>query len=69
MKWEMVYATRDLSDYYRIMGALKNVGLKPRTKTISAGAGTGNGHGFECNYQIFVPVESIHRAEESLKCC
>ncbi|KHE72241.1 hypothetical protein [Halobacillus sp. BBL2006] len=64
VEWEMVYATRDLTEYYRVVGTLKNNGFKPKTKTLSH---SGVGRGMRCTYQIYVPNDSFRQAEEVLQ--
>ncbi|MGI8316260.1 hypothetical protein [Halobacillus mangrovi] len=53
-----------MTEYYKVVGALKNNGFKPKTKTLSH---SGIGSGLACTYQIFVHNDFIHEATEVLQ--
>ncbi|MCA1065789.1 hypothetical protein QTG56_22140 [Rossellomorea sp. AcN35-11] len=66
MRWELVYSTQDVGEYSTIKGRLVNSGIKHQTKTISSGGGEGGGYGFATTYQLYVPNEAAHKANEAI---
>lgn len=66
MQWDLVYSTHDVAAYSRVMEKLQNKGIPTKTKSINAGGGEGGGYGYSTTYQIFVPKESSHKANEAI---
>ncbi|WP_421385274.1 hypothetical protein ACOJQI_11075 [Bacillus salacetis] len=65
-KWELIYSTHDVEEYSTMKGRLENKNIPYKTKTVSSGGGQGGGYGFAANYQLFVPKELIHKANEAI---
>ncbi|MCA0970251.1 hypothetical protein LCM20_06600 [Halobacillus litoralis] len=65
-QWELVCSTKDINEYFRRLGALKNDGIEVRTETSPAGATHGGGSRITCHYQIYVEENSYHQAMEIL---
>jgi hypothetical protein len=65
-KWELIYSTQDIAEYYTMKERLEYKDVKYKTKTISSGGGEGGGYGFATTYQLFVPKEVAHKANSAL---
>lgn len=65
-RWELVYSTQDVEEYSKVRGNLINKGVPNKTKTISSGGGERGGYGFASTYQLYVPKEVAHKANEAI---
>jgi hypothetical protein len=65
-KWEVVYSTQDLDDYYKVKEKLSQRGFKYKTESISSGGGEGGGYGFATTYHIKVKKEDVNKSSRAI---